>query len=134
MVVDLIKLYPHLKQRERWDRQTVVIVCNSWVSVMKVREKIRGQRNPNSSHFIIAGIIESDSFVNLNYDPTCRRPQDRNVRIVYIDGSRVMADEIYSRFSDAYIIVENEAYNMMIERGEVIDTDAVSNMSIECRA
>lgn len=123
MVVDLSTFYPSLKNNTKWDKQTVVIVASDWSQVRFIRSQIAKQRSPQSRHFIITGAIESDSFVNLNYDPVRnRRPQDRNVRIVYVDGSRVSANEVYERFSDAYIITVNapDGWN---EGGDKIDTN-----------
>lgn len=124
MVIDLTEIYPTLlNNHTRWDKQTVVIVCGSWERLCEVRSKLAKQRAPQSRHFIKVGKIESDSFVNLNYNPTVdKRPQDRNVRIVYVDGSCISAKEVYERFSDAYI-VNVDAPQGWIERGDNIDTD-----------
>ena len=86
----------------RWDHQTIVFICNDNTECNRISSLLRSRRK-NQSHTDSAN-YQIDGFVNLNYSPNEKNPANRNVRLVYCDGSRMTLDEIIDRFSDGYII------------------------------
>lgn len=112
MVVNLHQIAEQLPiPHTRWDKQTVVLICKNEEQMSNVSGLLNNQRKSQSRHIICNGII-SESFVNLNYDPSDKNPSNRCVRIVYVNDSIITQETVNSRFPDGYIIrVKGEINN-----------------------
>ena len=92
---------------DRWDHQTVVLLVND-DNIDTVMRSFQSRRRPQS---LYAGVgYKVHGFVNLNYSKNERRPENRNVRIVYCNMDKMSMQEVNQRFSDGYI--------MKVERSE----------------
>lgn len=92
---------------DRWDHQTVVLLVND-DNIDTVMRSFQSRRRPQSLYEGIGYKVHG--FVNLNYSKNERRPENRNVRIVYCNMDRMSIQEVNQRFSDGYI--------MKVERSE----------------
>lgn len=92
---------------DRWDHQTVVLLVND-DNIDTVMRSFQSKRRPQSLYEGIGYKVHG--FVNLNYSKNERRPENRNVRIVYCNMDRMSIQEVNQRFSDGYI--------MKVERSE----------------
>lgn len=92
----------NFESTRRWDRQTIVIMCDNKDTIEEIRNNINKSRKPNVGH--CCENYRIDGFVNLVYDPREIDPANRNVRIVYCDMSHMRSAEVYERFQCSYII------------------------------
>lgn len=86
-----------------WDRQTIVMMCQSEEDVIGVRELLGRRRSP-SSHSM-GNRYQIDVYTNLNYEVWERDPARRNVRIVYCDMNIMTLKEINDRFPNSYMLI-----------------------------
>lgn len=99
-------LIPVSENIDKWDHQTVVLLIDG--NIEDVMRSIQSRRRPQSLYDGYGYKIHG--FVNLNYSKNERRPENRNVRVVYCDMTKMSMQEVNQRFSDGYI--------MKVERSE----------------
>lgn len=86
-----------------WDRQTIVMMCQSAEDAIGIR-KLLGRRRSPSSHSMGNG-YQIDVYTNINYEVWERDPAKRNVRIVYCDMNIMTLKEINDRFPNSYMLI-----------------------------
>lgn len=99
-------LIPVSENIDKWDHQTVVLLIDG--NIEDVMRSIQSRRRPQSLYDGYGYKIHG--FVNLNYSKNEKRPENRNVRVVYCDMTKMSMQEVNQRFSDSYI--------MKVERSE----------------
>lgn len=72
------------------------------VTLKNVMRSIQSRRRPQSLYEGYGYKIHG--FVNLNYSKNEKKSENRNVRIVYCDMTKISMQEVNQRFSDGYII------------------------------
>lgn len=90
-----------VRKPDFWDRQTIVMICDSQHTIDRIRN-ILGRRRSPSSHTYSRG-YEIDGYVNLNYSKSEKDPANRNVRIVYCNDRIMTMREVDDRFPNSYI-------------------------------
>ena len=90
----------------RWDRQTIVLLCDNDNILQKAMKHFSSIRKPQSELYETTYHIHG--FVNLDYNINERDPAKRNVRLVYCDRNVITMEEIHRRFDSAYIIKVGE--------------------------
>lgn len=93
-------LIPVSENIDKWDHQTVVLLIDG--NIEDVMRSIRSRRRPQSLYDGYGYKIYG--FVNLNYSKNGKRPENRNVRVVYCDITKISIQEVNQRFSDGYIV------------------------------
>ena len=101
-----------------WDRQTIVLLCDSRNTIENIRNILRSNRKPNSTQYNTN--YDIDGFVNLDYNPRETDPANRNVRIVYCDMEHMDMKEVNERFQCSYMI------RIKAERSETNGTPRIS--------
>lgn len=86
-----------------WDRQTIVMMCQSAEDVAGIRKLLGRRRSPSSRSQ--GNGYQIDVYTNLNYEAWERDPAKRNVRIVYCDMNIMRIKEINDRFPNSYMLI-----------------------------
>ena len=106
-IMTIGNIIPVSNNIDRWDHQTVVLLVND-DNIDTVIRSFQSRRRPQSLYEGVGYKVHG--FVNLNYSKNERRPENRNVRIVYCNMDKMSMQEVNQRFSDGYI--------MKVERSE----------------
>lgn len=106
-IVTIGNIIPVSNNIDRWDHQTVVLLVND-DNIDTVMRSFQSRRRPQSLYEGVGYKVHG--FVNLNYSKNEKRPENRNVRIVYCNIDKMSMQEVNQRFSDGYI--------MKVERSE----------------
>ena len=106
-IMTIGNIIPVSNNIDRWDHQTVVLLVND-DNINTVMGSFRSRRRPQSLYEGVGYKVHG--FVNLNYSKNEKRPENRNVRIVYCNMDKMSMQEVNQRFSDGYI--------MKVERSE----------------
>lgn len=106
-IMTIGNIIPVSNNIDRWDHQTVVLLVND-DNIDTVMRSFQSRRRPQSLYEDVGYKVHG--FVNLNYNKNERRPENRNVRIVYCNMDKMSMQEVNQRFSDGYI--------MKVERSE----------------
>lgn len=106
-IVTIGNIIPVSNNIDRWDHQTVVLLVND-DNIDTVMRSFQSRRRPQSLYEGVGYKVHG--FVNLNYSKNEKRPENRNVRIVYCNMDKMSMQEVNQRFSDGYI--------MRVERSE----------------
>lgn len=106
-IMTIGNIIPVSNNIDRWDHQTVVLLVND-DNIDTVMRSFQSRRRPQ---LLYEGVgYKVHGFVNLNYSKNEKRPENRNVRIVYCNMDKMSMQEVNRRFSDGYI--------MKVERSE----------------
>ena len=106
-IMTIGNIIPVSNNINRWDHQTVVLLVND-DNIDTVMRSFQSRRRPQSLYEGVGYKVHG--FVNLNYSNNEKRPENRNVRIVYCNMDKMSMQEVNQRFSDGYI--------MKVERSE----------------
>ena len=106
-IMTICNIIPISNNIDRWDHQTVVLLVND-DNIDTVMRSFQSRRRPQSLYEGVGYKVHG--FVNLNYSKNEKRPENRNVRIVYCNMDKMSMQEVNQRFSDGYI--------MKVERSE----------------
>ena len=106
-IMTIGNIIPISNNIDRWDHQTVVLLVND-DNIDTVMRSFQSRRRPQSLYEDVGYKVHG--FVNLNYSKNEKRPENRNVRIVYCNMDKMSMQEVNQRFSDGYI--------MKVERSE----------------
>ena len=106
-IMTIGNIIPVSNNIDRWDHQTVVLLVND-DNIDTVMRSFQSRRRPQSLYNGVGYKVHG--FVNLNYSKNEKRPENRNVRIVYCNMDKMSMQEVNQRFSDGYI--------MKVERSE----------------
>ena len=106
-IMTIGNIIPVSNNIDRWDHQTVVLLVND-DNIDTVMRSFQSRRRPQSLYEGVGYKVHG--FVNINYSKNERRPENRNVRIVYCNMDKMSMQEVNQRFSDGYI--------MKVERSE----------------
>lgn len=106
-IMTIGNIIPVSNNIDRWDHQTVVLLVND-DNIDTVMRSFQSRRRPQSLYEGVGYKVHG--FVNLNYSKNEKRPENRNVRIVYCNMDKMSMQEVNRRFSDGYI--------MKVERSE----------------
>lgn len=106
-IMTIGNIIPVSNNIDRWDHQTVVLLVND-DNINTVMRYFQSRRRPQSLYNGVGYKVHG--FVNLNYSKDEKRPENRNVRIVYCNMDKMSMQEVNRRFSDGYI--------MKVERSE----------------
>ena len=106
-IMTIGNIIPVSNNIDRWDQQTVVLLVNN-DNIDTVMRSFQSRRRPQSLYEGVGYKVHG--FVNLNYSNNEKRPENRNVRIVYCNMDKMSMQEVNQRFSDGYI--------MKVERSE----------------
>jgi len=106
-IITIGNIIPVSNNIDRWDHQTVVLLVND-DNIDTVMRSFQSRRRPQSLYEGVGYKVHG--FVNLNYSKNEKRPENRNVRIVYCNMDKMSVQEVNQRFSDGYI--------MRVERSE----------------
>lgn len=106
-IMTIGNIIPISNNTDKWDHQTVVLLVND-DNIDAIMRSFQSRRRPQSLYEGVGYKIHG--FVNLNYSKNERRPENRNVRVVYCNMDRMSMQEVNQRFSDGYI--------MKVERSE----------------
>ena len=106
-IMTIGNIIPVSNNIDRWDHQTVVLLVND-DNIDTVMRSFQSRRRPQSLYEGVGYKVHG--FVNLNYSNNGKRPENRNVRIVYCNMDKMSMQEVNQRFSDGYI--------MKVERSE----------------
>ena len=106
-IMTIGNIIPVSNNIDRWDHQTVVLLVND-DNIDTVMRSFQSKRRPQSLYEGVGYKVHG--FVNLNYSKNEKRPENRNVRIVYCNMDKMSMQEVNQRFSDGYI--------MKVERSE----------------
>lgn len=106
-IMTIGNIIPVSNNIDRWDHQTVVLLVND-DNINTVMRSFQSRRRPQ---LLYEGVgYKVHGFINLNYSKNEKRPENRNVRIVYCNMDKMSMQEVNQRFSDGYI--------MKVERSE----------------
>lgn len=106
-IMTIGNIIPVSNNIDRWDHQTVVLLVND-DNINTVMRSFQSRRRPQ---LLYEGVgYKVHGFINLNYSKNEKRPENRNVRIVYCNMDKMSMQEVNKRFSDGYI--------MKVERSE----------------
>lgn len=106
-IMTIGNIIPISNNTDKWDHQTVVLLVND-DNIDAIMRSFQSRRRPQSLYEGVGYKIHG--FVNLNYSKNERRPENRNVRVVYCNMDKMSMQEVNQRFSDGYI--------MKVERSE----------------
>lgn len=106
-IMTIGNIIPVSNNIDRWDHQTVVLLVND-DNIDTVMRSFQSRRRPQSLYNGVGYKVHG--FVNLNYSKNEKRPENRNVRVVYCNMDKMSMQEVNQRFSDGYI--------MKVERSE----------------
>lgn len=106
-IMTIGNIIPVSNNIDRWDHQTVVLLVND-DNIDTVMRSFQSRRRPQSLYEGVGYKVHG--FVNINYSKNEKRPENRNVRIVYCNMDKMSMQEVNRRFSDGYI--------MKVERSE----------------
>lgn len=106
-IMTIGNIIPISNNTDKWDHQTVVLLVND-DNIDTVMRSFQSRRRPQSLYEGVGYKVHG--FVNLNYSKNEKRPENRNVRIVYCNMDKMSMQEVNQRFSDGYI--------MKVERSE----------------
>lgn len=106
-IMTIGNIIPVSNNIDRWDHQTVVLLVND-DNIDTVMRSFQSRRRPQSLYEGVGYKVHG--FVNLDYSKNEKRPENRNVRIVYCNMDKMSMQEVNQRFSDGYI--------MKVERSE----------------
>lgn len=106
-IMTIGNIIPVSNNIDRWDHQTVVLLVND-DNIDTVMRSFQSRRRPQSLYEGVGYKVHG--FVNLNYSKNEKRPENRNVRIVYCNMDKMSMQEVNQRFSNGYI--------MKVERSE----------------
>lgn len=100
-IMTIGNIIPVSNNIDRWDHQTVVLLVND-DNIDTVMRSFQSRRRPQSLYEGVGYKVHG--FVNLNYSKNEKRPENRNVRIVYCNMDKMSMQEVNQRFSDGYIM------------------------------
>ena len=106
-IMTIGNIIPISNNTDKWYHQKVVLLVND-DNIDAIMRSFQSRRRPQSLYEGVGYKIHG--FVNLNYSKNERRPENRNVRVVYCNMDKMSMQEVNQRFSDGYI--------MKVERSE----------------